>query len=213
MRHMLERPIRHTIVDQYDPEHHVAGGSSGFIRDLIRHAGPKRQFTIIGVTQDRRRRLGHPIRIDVDGRPVDFLPVARVRDAMYKRRIPQTAQLVAGVIAFHPTFEADVVHFHRAETTVALSRYAKDTRVISFIHGAGQAHQFGARSESFWRAVPPGVYQRIILMAIRRSDFAYVMDRRKAEALGQSFRNVEAGRNWYDGELFSLEGGSPRRTA
>jgi glycosyltransferase involved in cell wall biosynthesis len=202
--------IRHTIIDQYDPEHHIAGGISGFIRDLIRYGGPERQFTIIGVTQDSTRRLGRKAHVDVGGgRVVEFIPVARVRDATHKRRIPHTAQLVAGVLKFHPTIDADIVHFHRPETTVALGGRVRDARAITFLHGAGQAHKFGAGGESFWRAAPPGLYQWIIRRAIRRSDCTYVMDRRKAEALSQGFRNVRAGKNWYDGSLFYRADGQP----
>ncbi len=46
-------------------------------------------------------------------------------------------------------------------------------------------------------------------MAIRRSDFTYVMDRRKAETLGERFGNVRAGENWYDGSLFYRANGQP----
>jgi glycosyltransferase involved in cell wall biosynthesis len=204
--------IRHTIIHQYDPEHHVAGGTPGFIRDLIRHGGAERQFTIIGVTQSSRRPLGRMAHVDIDGGSgAEFLPVARVQDATHKRRIPHTARLVAGLLRFHPTIDADIVHFHRAETAVMCASYMKEAQVVTFLHGAGQAHRSGVGSESFWRAAPPGLYDRIMLTAIRRSDRAYVMDRRKAELLGQRLRNVSVGKNWYDGSAFYCSDGQPTR--
>lgn len=210
MTSVLNPQIRHTIIHQYDPEHHVAGGTPGFIRDLIRHGGAERQFTIIGVTQDSTRPLGRTAHVNIDGgRKVEFLPVARVLDATHKRRLPHTAQLVAGLLRFHPTIDADIVHFHRAETAVVCASYVKEAQVVTFLHGAGQAHRIGAGSESFWRAAPGGLYDWIMLTAIRRSDRAYVMDRRKAEMLGQRLRNVSVGKNWYDGSLFYCSDGQP----
>lgn len=204
-RHMQrdQGPIRHTIIHQYDPEHHVAGGTPGFIRDLIQYGGTGRQFTIIGVTQDKTRQLGRGAQVDVGGgRMVEFVPVARVLDATHKRKVPHTAQLVAGLLRFHPPIDTDLVHFHRAETAVTCARHVRDARVVTFMHGAGQAHRFGAGGESFWRIAPSGLYDWIMESAARHSDCVYVMDRDKAKTLGGRSCNVHLGKNWYDGSLF-----------
>jgi glycosyltransferase involved in cell wall biosynthesis len=202
------------IVHQTDLEHHSAGGTQGFIRELIRYAGPSRRFTVIGVTTEPNSELGQPRYVDVGAEhPVQFVPVARVQSGELSRRLPETATLVSGCHRFRPQIRADVVHFHRAEAAVACRPLHRRLPVVLFLHGAGQAHRRHGGGESFWRFAPGLAYDLIERAAVRSAARTFVMDHDKASFLERYSRSVSAAENWYDGTMFSPNGGEARSKA
>lgn len=192
--------MHHVIIHQYDPDIHVAGGTEGFIRDLVRHAGPSHRFSLIGVTGagTGTRKLGRWAQVDIGtDATVDFMPVARIPAA---RMIPHTMRLVGGFFRFRPRFECDIVHFHRVETAALCAKVMSCSPYVQFLHGAGQAHHWGGR-ESFWRFSPTG-YDQLERRAVSGSLCTYIMDRRKAETMKKQFPQVRHGENWYDDAIF-----------
>ena len=199
---MAAQPIHHTIIHQYDPERHVAGGTPGLIRDLIRYGGRGRRFTLISVTHRRDRPLGVRRAVDLGAdTPVDFVPVARIPEVSGAPD-PHTARLVAGFLRFRPRVAADVVHFHRAETAMLCSGFVEQGRRLMFLHGAGQAHRQGVGGESTWRFIPGAPYEQIERRAIGGADCTYIMDSGRARVLATQFPAIRTGENWYDGAIF-----------
>lgn len=210
---MAAKPIHHTIIHQYDPERHVAGGTPGFIRDLIRYGGRERRFTLISVTHRRDRPLGVKRAVDLGAdTPVDFVPVARIPEVKQLHRIPHTARLIAGFLRFRPRIAADIVHFHRAETAMLCSGFVERGRRLMFLHGAGQAHRHGVGGESTWRLIPGAPYDRIERRAIGSADCTYIMDSGRARVLATQFPTIRTGENWYDGGIFGCVDSSPPET-
>lgn len=195
--------MRHTVIHQFDPEHHVAGGIDGFIADLLRHAGPAHSFKVVGVTaRGSAGALGKWRELDVGAeRPIDFMPVAHV-DRAAPRRLPHTLRLVAGVYRYRPDLSSDVVHFHRVETAAACGLLASAHRRVVFIHGPGRIPR-ERMGESFWRFAPR-LYDLCEHRAIRQADKAFIMHHAKAMKMQERYTTVEHGANWYDASTFGL---------
>lgn len=195
-------PLQHLILHQFDPEEHVAGGVHGFITDLVRFAPDGHAFRVVGVDAGGERRRAVWQQSQIGGKPILFLPVARLSAGRGERRIPHSLRLTAGFLARRPRAGAAFVHAHRAETAMALSLAYPTSPLINFVHT--DSHEaLRHRTEIFWRFAPPGLLVALESAATRRSARTWVFSEAAAERLGRVSPGVRTGRNWYDSDVFS----------
>jgi glycosyltransferase involved in cell wall biosynthesis len=198
--------MRHTIIHQFDPDRHVAGGVDGFIYDVLRLGD--RDFQLIGVTSPgSSRRLGHVQQAQIgNGRSVGFMPVARLRSGDQSRRVPHSLRLLAGIARYRPSTTGQIVHFHRAEIAATAGRLLPQHHSAVFIHGGGR-RDIEHRMETFWR-FSPAAYEFMENQAIRRADVAYIMSAALAGDWDAA-AHVHHGVNWFDGEHFFAQESRP----
>jgi glycosyltransferase involved in cell wall biosynthesis len=199
----LASSVRHTIIHQLDPERHVVGGIDGFIHDVLTIGARRHRLRVIGVTSpDSDRRLGETVRLPgARGGEIEFVPVARLRAGDQGRRIPHSAQLVAGLARYRPDVAGDIVHLHRADVAWAarpLLRHAL-LRVL-FVHGSTK-EALVSRVETFWRFAPR-LNAYIERSAARSAGLGYVMHAHAAVELARANPRMRHGRNWFDDEVF-----------
>jgi glycosyltransferase involved in cell wall biosynthesis len=195
----MDPALEHTIVHQFDPAEHIAGGVHGFITDLIRLAPEGHRFRIIGVDAAGGRQLGKWSAADVAGRDVSFLPVARL-SAGRERRVPHTLRLIGGLLVHRPRIASDFVHAHRGETGLFVSTAFRRVPLVQFVH-TDAAEAMRHRTESFWRYLPR-THLFAESLAVRRAAAAWVYNAEAARRLGTSASSVRAGQNWYDDAVF-----------
>jgi glycosyltransferase involved in cell wall biosynthesis len=194
----MQREIEHTIVHQFDPAEHIAGGVHGFITDLIRLAPGHHRFRVIGVDAVGGRRLGTWSTAEIAGREVSFLPVARL-SAGRERRVPHTLRLIGGLLVHRPRIASDFVHAHRGETGLFVSTAFRRVPLVQFVH-TDAAEAMRHRTESLWRYLPR-THLFAESLAVRRAAAAWVYNAEAARRLG-----VRAGQNWYDDAVFRPRG-------
>jgi glycosyltransferase involved in cell wall biosynthesis len=195
----MQPALEHTIVHQFDPAEHIAGGVHGFITDLIRLAPERHRFRIIGVDAVGGRRLGTWSTDEVAGREVSFLPVARL-SAGRERRVPHTLRLIGGLLVYRPRLTSDFVHAHRGETGLYVSTAFRRVPLVQFVH-TDATEAMRHRTESFWRYLPR-THVFAESLAVRRAAAAWVYNAEAARRLGASAPGVRAGQNWYDDVVF-----------
>jgi glycosyltransferase involved in cell wall biosynthesis len=203
----MQRTFEHTIVHQFDPAEHIAGGVHGFITDLIRLAPDRHRFRIIGVDAIGGRQLGTWSTAEIAGREVSFLPVARL-SAGRERRVPHTLRLIGGLLVHRPRIASDFVHAHRGETGLFASVAFRRVPLVQFVH-TDAAEAMRHRTESFWRYLPR-THLFAESLAVRRAAAAWVYNAEAARRLGASAPSVRAGQNWYDDAVFRPRGGVRR---
>jgi len=188
------------IVHQFDPAEQIAGGIHGFIADFVRLAPPEHHIRLVGVDASGGRRLGVWVDAAIGGRPLSFLPVARLSAGRQRRRIPHTLRLLAGLVVHRPRPEGAIVHAHRSETALLLTLLYPRSQVVQFVHTDSE-EALRHRTETFWRFLPR-VHLWLEALAVKRSARTWVFNATAAERLAKLSPNVRAASNWFDGELF-----------
>lgn len=194
---------RHVIVHQFDPTRHVVGGIDGFIRELIAHAGDEHEFAVVGVQHDATA-LGHWRTVDVDGKPIEFMPVARLEAGNQRRRVPHSLRLAYGLARYGPRVRDAIVHSHRAEIGAVTALRYRRARRVQFLHG-DSLQAFEWRTETMWRFAPR-LYQVLERLAVRSADTTLVMSSSALARLRASAPRAALATNWYDGRYFHVDG-------
>jgi glycosyltransferase involved in cell wall biosynthesis len=195
--------VQHTIIHQFDPERHVAGGVEGFIRDVLVHGmSDGRKFRVIGVAgPESERELGTWSRCEWPGDvEFDFMPVTRLISGDQHRKVPHSIRLAGGLIRYRPQLEEGIVHYHRAEIALTTGHLARRARRILILHGPGPTVVRQSR-ESFWRYAP-AAFDAVERRAVRSSDRAYVMHAQRAAQLHKKYPQVVHASNWFDDDIF-----------
>jgi glycosyltransferase involved in cell wall biosynthesis len=190
----------HVIVHQFDPAQQIAGGIEGFIVDLVRHAPPAHRFSIVGVDGTDSRELGVWHDITLAGRPIRFMPVARLSVVRPERRLPHTLRLVAGLLIRRPNVDGSILHAHRVEVGSALALSYPSNPLVQFVH-TDSTELLQHRVESFWRFLPrTSVW--LERRTVKHADQTIVMSATAARRLAADSANVSAGSNWFDDTIF-----------
>ncbi len=193
-------PLEHLIVHQLDPTVHAAGGTRGVITDLVRFAPEGHEFSIIGIDLAGRQRLGRWEAVEIDGRRIRFLPVARVAADAGRRRVPNTARLVAGLFRYRVPTGRAILQAHRAEVGAVLAALYPRRPLVQFIHSDWEA-ALESNAETFWRFMPR-THLLIERVVARRADRTIVFSRTASERLGRRSSRVEPARSWFDPSAF-----------
>lgn len=200
---------QHVIVHQFDPTRHVVGGIDGFIRELIEHAGEEHHFAVIGVQRDADR-IGRWRTVEVGGKSIDFMPVARIEAGNQRRRVPHSLRLAYGVLRFRPKLGNAIIHTHRAEIGAVTWLSYPPARRVQFLHG-DSLQAFDWRTETLWRFAPR-LYQVLERLATREAETTLVMSSTALARLRPTAPRAALGTNWYDGRHFHAKGRQRRST-
>jgi glycosyltransferase involved in cell wall biosynthesis len=192
------------IVLPADPERMRIGGIASFIRGFVKFAPTDFDFAFIGMTSDRP--LWRWQQIDLEGRTIQFLPVAH-GGPTGRRLVPAALRFVAALMTHRAQWQCDgwIVSFHRPGTELPfLSSPFPKWRVVHL----GLEELQTAGSESRWRRLATllGALER---RAFRKMDRIYVVNESAAERYRARFPEV-AGRieflpNWADSTIFRPE--------
>jgi len=148
---VIASTVKSLIFFQMDPLGDKVGGIQTFIRNFIRYAPDDFEMHFVGVTTDPRKRpVGVWSTLEMEGRPVRFLPVVAVRDENVKGRVPLSLRLTGGLLRHRRQIDCSdkLVTFHRIEPSVALRSHP--SRTILFLHGNPLVDMKNPRAETKW---------------------------------------------------------------
>jgi glycosyltransferase involved in cell wall biosynthesis len=196
--------VRTLLVLPADPESMRIGGIASFIRGFVKFAPADFEIGIVGVSSTRP--LGRWQRVELEGRPVTFMPVSRGR-AESRARVPIALGFVAGLIRNRRRLRVGdrIMSFHRPGTDLPfVFTRARKWRVV---HLSVQ-DLTTTGSESRWRMIP-SLLAAIERLAFRRMDRIYVVNELVADDYRARFPEV-ADRirylpNWADPTIFSMQ--------
>lgn len=126
--------MRVILIHQHDPSLHYAAGIGTFINGFIKYAPAEFEVSLVGVTADPQARpVGCWQRLNIEGRPFDFLPVVAAHPNV-RGRIPLSLQFTWALArARHRlNMQGAVLTFHRIEPSLAFRNLA--TPRILFLH-------------------------------------------------------------------------------
>jgi len=171
MRIMSPRvPI--AIIHPLDPLGSKIGGIEQHIRGFIKRAPEEFAITLVGFTEDRRKRpVGRRLQLDLEGRPFSNFPVCYIPEPNRRKAVPQTLTFTAGLLRHRPNLEGMFLQFHRVEPSLICPR--ENTKVL-FIHGNIET-LFESSNESRWSKWP-GLYFHIERFFINRMSKIFVQN-------------------------------------
>lgn len=191
------------VIDHLDPECLVPSGIDTIVHDLVRFA-QDREIRIVGITTAPYAALGVWTTIEIAGREVLFLPVARFDRRAARKLIPHSVRFILGLLRHRHTIKSQSsqadIHTHRLETgrAVLLLRIGHP---VQFIHNAA-ANLTGANSESAWRLFA-WLYRGLEDSAVRHSRALVVFNRLEAQRLEPlAPGRCIAARTWFDPDVF-----------
>jgi glycosyltransferase involved in cell wall biosynthesis len=191
---------RRLIVEQFDPRRPSAGGVDTCIRGLIAFCPPEVEIAIVGVDAVGDAPLRRWMTVDVAGRPLRFMPVARLYAGDQARRIPHSVKLAAGLRRVRRSLDADVVQTHRLELGAAVQRLMGGTPHVQLLHIDGH-DSFRTGSDSIWRHAN-GMYARLERRVLPRAADVVVFSSAGAERLAGMGAHVRFSPTWFDPALF-----------
>lgn len=198
-------PIRIRIFYPADPVGVVPGGVDTFLRGLIKCAPADLQFSLVGMTTDRRARpVGRWSTCEHGGREFDHFPVCAVDDAGGRGRIPLSVRFMAGVnrdrLALGTDF--DIFDFHRVEPALMWSRDKRPKNV--FFHQDPTFVRLAA-SDNLWRRLP-ALYERIERSAMAGMGSVWCVRESGVNVLRERYpalaEHTEFISTWVDADVF-----------
>jgi len=196
------------IVHQMDPRNLVAGGIESCIAGIFRYAPPDETLVVIGADRSGAGRggtgstaLGELRWLDIAGRRVGFLPVARLGPEGRAGLVPETATLAFGLVRFRREIRraVDRLQVHRSETGAVVSVLLWGTDRVQCIHG-DSSRALRHRSASYWRFLR-GAHLALERFSVRRATWTYVFSRSGAERLAGTSSRVSYLPTWFDPEI------------
>jgi glycosyltransferase involved in cell wall biosynthesis len=204
------------IVLPADPEAMSIGGIASFIRGFVKYAPADIPVRMIGMSAARPVGSWQPV--EMEGRTIDFLPIARMpraaRGSGAPRRatVPLALRFTSALTARHrrANTSTSVTQFHRPGTALPLLRHAGPMWRVVHLTREDLAD---AASESRWRRLgrPLDAVEGI---AFRRMQRIFVVNRAATERYRRRFPGaadrIEFLPNWFDDDLFTLLGDARR---
>jgi glycosyltransferase involved in cell wall biosynthesis len=189
-----------TIIHQVDLQELQGGGIQTCIRDMITYAPDDHVIHVVGVQGPRNEApLGRWTTVEVGGRHVQFMPVARLGEPG-PRRVPDSITLFIGLAKYRKSIRPSTVQVHRVETAAMAKLLFPRCHVIQFIHGDGLA-DLSEHSDSFWRFMPVAA-RSLQRWAVRAADQVHVFSAAGGRRFGQYRKDVRVWRTWYDPAVF-----------
>jgi glycosyltransferase involved in cell wall biosynthesis len=189
-----------TIIHQVDLQELGGGGIQTCIRDMITYAPDDHVIRVVGVQgPGNEAPLGRWTTVEVGGRHVQFMPVARL-GAPGPRRVPESITLFIGLAKYRKSIRPTTVQVHRVETAAMAKLLFPRCHVIQFIHGDGLA-DLSEHSDSFWRFMPVAA-RSLQRWAVKAADQVHVFSAAGGRRFGQYRKDVRVWRTWYDPAIF-----------
>ena len=199
------RNLDRLIVNQFDPLQQVAGGVDTCIRTMVKY-GHDTTFGIVGVDAGHPpnyRALGRWYDVELAGRTVAFMPVARLDPGDQRRRLPHALRLLRGFVRYRPAAQYRFVQSHKLDMGVALS-YLQRRPVVQFLHIDGERNH-GRGADSFWRFLPR-LYGRLERRFLPSMADVVVFSGPGARRIRQFAPRARFSPTWFDPELFVMNG-------
>jgi len=195
-------PVRILFVLPADPERMVIGGIASFVRGFIKFAPEDFELGLVGMTSTRSLGMWHEI--ELEGRRVEFFPVARGRPDR-RGLVPVALTFMSGLVRHRGALDLEgrILSFHRPGTAIPFRRSGVPMwRVVHL--SIGDLTTKG--SESRWRSIR-GLLTRAEAASFRRMDRIYIVN----EAVLDEYRllfPLLADRlrflpNWADSTIFA----------
>ncbi len=187
-------------IEQIDLENGTIGGISSFMETLISYS-PTMQFTIVGMTKDRFRRLGEIRQLDFEQKKVNFLPIGRFPKAG-KGRFPIFIRLAFGVIRYRSSIPAGTRIVHHVETGF-FSMISSREELTIFLHNS-RASLTGQFSDSFWKYFPK-TYGCVEKFVLRRANSVVVLAGVDFPRIAKLSRKVYLSSTWFESKIFNSD--------
>lgn len=187
---------RRLVIEQFDPERHRPGGIDTCIRGLVKYCPPDTELSIVGVDAIGNKRLGEWKEYELEGRTVDFMPVARLDHSDLRRRVPHSARVAAGLLRYRPRREVDVVQTHRLNSGAFAMRLFPRARHVQFLH-AGGVTDLMKGSQSFFQH-SASAYNWLERYVLERAVDVVVFNEPGAQRLRSVSERVRFSPTWYD---------------
>lgn len=202
---------RISVIEHMDPEADVPGGIDSIIHGLIKH-GHSVDFSIVGITGDRSKKLGTWTSVDFAGKNIPFLPVAhldRTNPRGIIRFIPHSIVFLAGVVWNHRKIGTSETHVHRIETGF-ISGFLGFNKIVQFIHNDSNG-LLGPESDSFWRNFPK-VYRYLEKRTLETCAKVVLFNRTDSARVKDLRNDVLVSRTWFEPDMFSPRPDTTPRT-
>lgn len=200
---------RRLIVEQFDPEYPMLGGIDTCIRGLVRYCPANVHLQIAGVDALGNKRLGQTYECNIGGRPIEFMPVARLDPADVKGAVRRSASLAFGLRRYCPAPDVDVVQTHRIVSGFVAMRLYPRAEHVQFKHGEnflGKDSQSAFRNAVF-------AYRWLERNVLPRTVDTVVFNKSGAERLQAISARVRFSPTWYDpAEFFPAESEAADKT-
>lgn len=195
------------IVHQIDPRNPVAGGIETCIAGIVRYAPPDEKLIVIGADRSGRGRragstpLGELQWLNLHGRQVGFLPVARLGQRGRAGLVPETVTVTLGLVRFRHEIRRAVDHLqvHRSEIGAAVSLLLPGIDRVQCIHG-DSSRALRYRSASYWRFLRRA-HLCVERWSVRRATWTHVFNRGGAARLARASSRVSYLPTWFDPEI------------
>lgn len=195
-----------TIFYQYDPWDSTIGGIQTTVSSFLKYCPAAFKLRFVGITTSTSLEIGQWHEMQLEGRPVLFMPVLYVEDDNHRKLfLPTTLLYTIALLKYDVS--SDFMHFHRLEPALAALRSGGDKTffVHNDIHRQIMSRDTGQKSTMLWRYAPRlyGALERFLLRQFTlvlscNSDSVALYRERYPEVA----ERVELIRNTVDDELF-----------
>jgi glycosyltransferase involved in cell wall biosynthesis len=149
---MPRRPVL-TIFYQFNPWQSTIGGIQTLIRYYIKYAPPEFDLRLVGTGTDPQQPLGRWQEGELEGRPLQFMPLFHVGDDNIRKIVPTSVRYTLALRG--KQLASDFMHFHRLEPSLVTRHWPGEKTL--FIHN--DIHQqisnpSGAKNSILWRRFP-----------------------------------------------------------
>lgn len=188
------------IVHQFDPGRDVPGGINTCISDIVRYAPDGYSIAIAGVSDRAEDRLGDWTVRTLQGREIQFMPLAHLAPDRQDRRVPHSVRVAAGLARFRSRMPRVLTQTHRVDLGAAAQSLLSRRETIQFVHtDTEKALETG--TDSLWR-LAPRVYGLVEQASMSKARRVIAFSRRDAERLRHAGFPATSMRTWFDPELF-----------
>jgi glycosyltransferase involved in cell wall biosynthesis len=188
------------IVHQFDPGREVPGGINTCISDIVRYAPEGYSIAIAGVSDLAGDRLGEWTVRTLQGREIQFMPLARLSPERQDRRVPHSVRVAAGLARFRRRMPRVLTQTHRVDLGAAAQSLLPRRETIQFVHtDTEKALESG--TDSLWR-LAPRVYGLVEQASLSKARRVIAFSQRDAERLRRAGFPATSMRTWFDPDLF-----------
>ena len=152
----MHKPIL-IIFYQFNPWRTTLGGIQTIISSFIKYAPAEFEVRLVGTTDDSSHTIGQWQEAELSGRNFFFMPLLNIQNDNVRKFIPTTFKYTLALIGH--CFEADFMHFHRLEPTLASLSWSADKALFihNDIHSQIQSKE-GSKGAILWRRFPAAYF-------------------------------------------------------
>ncbi|MEF2977457.1 glycosyltransferase [Subtercola sp. YIM 133946] len=158
------------------------------------------ELSIIGLDAVGDAEIGVWRTEEIDGHPVNFLPVYRGDNTVMRPKIPHVALMMWGVLKYRKQIQADVIQSHRITSGFVMRNLFRKATHVQFFHNDGE-DSIALGNESYFKRFTR-VFRFLEKSAVKNSSDVVIFNRSAAERLGRWGDNVRFSPTWYDDEYF-----------